>query len=178
MNVTPPSDVTRNNDKRGYVYYSGNGGRTFAQSTGLDLPSFTNPACSGREFDTLNVDGERLKVDPVNSKVIYLGTKYNGVHMSVNMGVAFQPVAAPGVPGACQSVVNVLFDSRSTIVRRINGRPFTVSRTLYLVVEAETGTGVYRSTDGGQNFVNITEGQSGIANGQIYGSAVASDGTF
>ncbi|MEI6487069.1 MAG: hypothetical protein WCO11_12515 [Sphingomonadales bacterium] len=178
MTVSPPPDITRLDTRRGYVYYSSNGGRSFAQSTGLGLPSYTNPACSALEFDTLNTAGERLKVDPANSSILYLGTRLNGVYMSSNSGVAFAPVAAAGVPGACQTVQNVLFDSSATIVRRINGRSVTVSRTLYLVVDASTGSGVYRSIDGGQSFTNIADGQPGVGSGQLTGSALGPDGSF
>lgn len=178
MTVSPPADITRLDPRRGYVYYSGNGGRTFRQSTGLALPSETNPACPALEFDTLNTKGERLRVDPANSSVIYLGSKLNGVHVSANTGVSFAPVTAPGVPGACQSVVNVLFDGSSVITRRINGRSLTVSRTIYLVVDAANGPGVYRSVDGGQSFTNIAQGQPGVVRGQIAGSALGPDGTF
>ncbi len=178
MTVSPPGDVTGNVARQGNVYFSSNGGRSFGAATGLTLPSYKNDRCPGLEFDTQNTLGERLAVDPRNSNILYLGSQRNGVFLSSNAARSFAPATAPGLPTACQQVVNVLFDGREAVSRTINGRLQAVSRTIYIVVDAAEGTGVYRSSDGGLSFTNIAAGRDEIRNGLIGGSAIGPDGSF
>jgi hypothetical protein len=177
ITATPSHDLTGNVVRRGNVYYSRNGGRTFAASTGLSLPSYTNSNCPEPELEPNNTAGERLRVDPVNGNILYLGSRVNGMFMSVDGGVSFIPMPSVGAPGACQRVVNVLIDGRNMIRRMINGRMRKVSRTLYIVVEGN-GAGVYQSNDGGASFTNIATGQDVLLRADVGGSTLDSTGAF
>ncbi len=177
MSISPPGDVTGGVARQGNVYFSRNRGRTFAAARGLSLPSYTG-ACPAVELDGQNSVGERLGVDPRNSNIVWLGSRLNGVFASADAGESFAGVSVPGVPGLCQSVINVLFDGRATVTRRVGGRLQKVSRNIYLVVDAETGSGVYRSDDGGASFVNIAAGRGEFGRDTVRGSAVGADGSF
>jgi photosystem II stability/assembly factor-like uncharacterized protein len=177
MTVTPPGDLTNNVVRRGNVYYSRDGGRTFQASTGLSLPSFSNPSCVSAELEPNNSAGERLRVDPTNSNIVYLGSRVNGMFISTNAGVSFSPLPSVGAPGACQRVVNVLIDGSQRVRRTLNGVVMIVSKTLFVVVEGN-GAGVYRSTDGGATFTNVAAGQDVLSQGSVGGSTVDSTGAF
>jgi photosystem II stability/assembly factor-like uncharacterized protein len=178
MAISPPPDLTGNIPRNGNVYYSTNSGRTFRPSTGLTLPSRANPGCYGDELGSNNFAGERLRVDPANSRVLYLGSQYNGLFVSSDAGVSFTAVSAPGLPGTCQAIVNVVPDSRQLIRRTINGVALNVSRVLYLVTDAAAGASVFRSEDGGASWADIGIGISGFRAGAMGGSQIDSTGAF
>lgn len=177
MTISPPGDITNNVARMGNVYYSRNGGRTFVASRGLALPSYSNPNCSGLELEPTNAAGERLRVDPANSNILYLGSRINGMFISTNAGVSFKPLTSVGAPGTCQRVVNVLIDGSERVRRTMNGVAMTVSRTILVVVEGN-GAGVYRSVDGGLTFTNIAAGKATLSQGQMGGSTLDSTGAF
>ncbi len=188
--VTPPTDITLRfpNNRASSIYYSTDRGLTFKPSTGLSLPSFQNVNCSAKELEGQNTAGERLRVDPRNSNVVYLGSALNGVFASADAGHSFQTVTGGGVPAACQSVLSVVFDGSSTISRTINGTTQTVSKNIYLVVDgASSGvatTGVFQSRDGGISWADIAakhaDGSGGIQLGHndIGSSTIDSAGHF
>jgi xyloglucan-specific exo-beta-1,4-glucanase len=95
-------------------------------------------------------NGERLAVDPKNSNILFCGTRANGLWKSTDAGVTWN-LAWSGVTTTANGngICFVLFDPSGTVV---NG----VSQTIYLGV-SRTGAGnVYKSTDGGATFTDIT----------------------
>jgi hypothetical protein len=179
MSVSPPSDLTNNIQSTGNVYYSLDGGRTFAASTGLYLPSYTNTNCPGQELEPNNSQGERLRVDPNNSKVVYLGSRFNGLWMSSDGGVSFSKVTAGNAPSAdCQETFNILFDKRETSSRNLGGSTMAVSKTIYITINANNGAGVWQSTDGGANWSLISQSRGEISKDNIGGSTLDRDGNF
>lgn len=95
-------------------------------------------------------NGERLAVDPRNSNILFCGTRANGLWKSTDAGVTWN-LAWNGVTTTANGngICFVLFDPSGSVV---NG----VSQTIYIGV-SRTGSGnIYKSTDGGATFTDIT----------------------
>lgn len=95
-------------------------------------------------------NGERLAVDPKNSNVLFCGTRENGLWKSTDAGVTWN-LAWNGVTTTANGngICFVLFDPAGSVV---NG----VSQTIYMGVSRTGGGNIYRSTDGGATFTDIT----------------------
>jgi xyloglucan-specific exo-beta-1,4-glucanase len=94
-------------------------------------------------------NGERLAVDPNNSNVLYCGTRYDGLWKSTDAGYTWTQ-AWNGVTQTTNNngICFVLFDPASTS----NG----VTNTIYIGVSRVWGANVYKSTDGGVTFTDIS----------------------
>ena len=95
-------------------------------------------------------NGERMAVDPNDGRVLYLGTRHDGLWRSTDRGVTWARVAsfpdvAEGPGGRGSGVVFVVFDPRSGAAGR-------ASSTLYVGVSLMGRSNVFRSTDGGASW--------------------------
>ncbi len=95
-------------------------------------------------------NGERLVVDPNNSNVLFVGTRANGLWKSTDAGVTWNQIwtgvtSTPNGNGICF----VLFDPSSNVV---NG----VTQTMYIGVSRTGGATLYKSTNGGTSFSDIS----------------------
>ncbi|MFD7987511.1 WD40/YVTN/BNR-like repeat-containing protein [Kitasatospora indigofera] len=92
---------------------------------------------------------ERLAVDPADSRVVYFGTRTQGLYVSLDGARHWSQVAPGGVPAgdtaARVGVVSVLFDPSSG---RLHGRTRGVWATV-------AGAGVYHSTDAGRSWQQV-----------------------
>lgn len=95
-------------------------------------------------------NGERLAVDPKNSNILFCGTRENGLWKSTDAGVTWN-LAWNGVTTTANGngICFVLFDPSGSVV---NG----ASQTIYIGVSRTGGGNIYRSTDGGATFTDIT----------------------
>ena len=95
-------------------------------------------------------NGERLAVDPQNSNILYCGTRANGLWKSTDAGVTWN-LAWNGVTTTANGngICFVLFDPSSSVV---NG----ASQTIYIGVSRIGGGNIYKSTDGGATFNDIS----------------------
>ncbi|WP_205513602.1 T9SS type A sorting domain-containing protein [Longitalea arenae] len=95
-------------------------------------------------------NGERLAVDPKNSNILFCGTRANGLWKSTDAGVTWsQTWSGVTTTANGNGICFVLFDPSSSVV---NG----ATQTIYIGV-SRTGAGnIYRSTDGGATFTDIT----------------------
>ena len=115
--------------------------------------------------------GERLAVDPNNSRIVYFGSRLDGLYRSVDGGASWKQVTSFSATGALKGGIPfVVFDSRSRITE---GSLRKSSKTLYVGV---IGSGVYRSTDGGTSWQRLSNGPAANQNPQQ--AAVATDGTL
>jgi hypothetical protein len=95
-------------------------------------------------------NGERLAVDPKNSNILFCGTRANGLWKSTDAGVTWNlawsgVTTTPNENGICF----VLFDPSSSVVSG-------ATQTIYIGV-SRTGNGnLYKSTDGGTTFTDIS----------------------
>lgn len=133
------------------VYRSTDGGITFVKGN-LNTP--------GRANGNFRMNGERLKVDPNNSNIVYFCTYSSGVYRSLDAGATWAPVTTGGIPGASLRPLNVHFYKNGGTTTAFGA---TVSSVVYIsggrdsTVSTPT-TDIFKSTDGGQNWTNITTG--------------------
>lgn len=92
-----------------------------------------------------------LEIHPSNSKVIYVGTAGGGVWQSSNGGVAFNPI----FDKHCQSIGCVRLDPSQPGKVIWVGTGETWTRN-----SVSVGDGIYKSTDGGQNWQHMGLSQS------------------
>lgn len=95
-------------------------------------------------------NGERLAVDPKNSNILFVGTRENGLWKSTDAGATWN-LAWSGVTTTANGngICFVLFDPSSSVV---NG----ASQTIYVGVSRTGGATLYRSTNGGATFTDIS----------------------
>ncbi|HJV68012.1 hypothetical protein [Ideonella sp.] len=136
----------------GALLRSSDGGRSFERTA---LPFKLGGNENGRG------NGERLGVDPNDGRILFLGTRNDGLWVSRDRGASFSRVASfpavarSGGPAAAgpggwsgdgrDGIVFVLFDPASGTA----GQP---SRTVYAGVSVQGQPGLYRSDDGGRTW--------------------------
>ena len=144
---TPDGAILRSNDR----------GKTF-QRTNVPFKMGGNENGRG--------NGERMAVDPNDGRILYLGTRHNGLWKSTDRGVTWNPVKSfpditeklpeiaknknPYLLGQYKGsgVVFVVFDPES-------GTPGSGSSTIYVGVSLMNRTNLFRSTDGGKTWQTI-----------------------
>lgn len=133
-------------DILGAVYKSTDGGLSW-KMTGLRKVFYGS--------HPMRMAGEYLAVDPNNSNVIYCGTPYDGLWKSEDAGETWIHISdiISGIRGTHDlNIGAVVIDPAKTI----DGR----SSTVYVGVAS---TGVYQSTDGGENFTLMKDSPKGAA---------------
>lgn len=95
-------------------------------------------------------NGERLAVDPHNSNILFCGTRANGLWKSTDAGITWNQAwsgvtTTPNENGICF----VLFDPTSNVV---DG----ATQTIYIGVSRTGNANIYKSTDGGTTFTDIS----------------------
>lgn len=125
------------------ILRSTDAGKTFQRT---DLPFKLGSNEDGRSM------GERLAIDPNNHGTLYLGTRKNGLWRSTDYGVTWGQVSGFPVNGGASSGVGLSFVT-------FDGAH---SGTIYVGV-ADSGTSLYRSTDGGGSWQPV----SGQPTGQL-----------
>lgn len=95
-------------------------------------------------------NGERLAVDPNNSNILFVGTRANGLWKSTDAGVTWNQAwtgvtTTPNENGICF----VVYDPLSSVV---DG----VTQTVYIGVSRTGSANIYKSTDGGTTFTDIS----------------------
>jgi hypothetical protein len=150
--------------QNGAILRSDNQGRTFRRT---DLPFKVGSNMPGRGM------GERLAIDPNNTRVLYLGTRSgNGLWRSVDAGQTWSQVASLPDTGPYHEpsggptdtydndpigVVWVTFDPRTTVrVGHMN-----VSQNIYVGV-ADPANSLWHSSDGGQNWSPVAGQPTGV----------------
>lgn len=95
-------------------------------------------------------NGERLAVDPHNSNILYCGTRANGLWKSTDAGVTWnQTWSDVTTTTNGNGICFVLYDPASSVVNE-------ATQTIYIGV-SRTGSGnIYKSTDGGATFTDIS----------------------
>jgi hypothetical protein len=126
------------------ILYSTNQGATWGRT---NLPFRLGGNDDGRGA------GERLQVDPNKGSILFLGTNNNGLWKSTDSGHTWAQVTT--FPAAASSLTFVLFDKRSATAGN-------ATQTIYVGVNALTGTNLYRSTDGGTTWAAVPGEPTGM----------------
>ncbi|UKS28575.1 fibronectin type III domain-containing protein [Paenibacillus sp. HWE-109] len=128
--VGAPADILKSTDR----------GTTWS-STGFAPRHFGNG--SGRDL------GERLAVDPNNSQIIYMGTRYDGLWRSTSgaSSGSWEQVTNFPTLGADPTGLNFVLFDKST------GSAGIATQTIYVGVK---GTGIYQSVNGGTSWSLMT----------------------
>ena len=163
---------TNETTPNGAILRSGDRGKTF-QRTSVPFKMGGNENGRG--------NGERMRVDPNDGNIIYLGTRQAGLWRSTDRGVtwsrveSFPDVTEPGPPPKPQEwwkrpngVVFVVFDPHS-------GSRGKGSSTIYAGASLMGMNNLFRSTDGGRTWQPV-EGQPTAY--RPIRSALASDGAL
>jgi photosystem II stability/assembly factor-like uncharacterized protein len=121
----------------------------------------------GRSFETVRLPiqmganedgreaGERLAVDPNDGRVLYFGSRNDGLWRSADEGKSWARVASfPGVSSNRLGVVFELFDKAS-------GQPGRPTPTIYAAVST-TGASLFRSIDAGASWQPVAGAPSGL----------------
>lgn len=103
-------------------------------------------------------NGEKLQVDPVNGKILYVGTRANGMFKSVDEGLSWQhldglPVAATPNKNGVSFVVLDPASAAGGATRRLFAG---VSRY------GSVGANMYVSSDAGESFTALTGGPTAL----------------
>jgi xyloglucan-specific exo-beta-1,4-glucanase len=95
-------------------------------------------------------NGERLAVDPKNSNILFCGSRANGLWKSTDAGVTWN-LAWNGVTTTANGngICFVQFDPSGS---EVNG----ASQTIYIGVSRTGGGNIYKSTNGGATFTDIS----------------------
>ena len=100
--------------------------------------------------------GERLAVDPNDDRVLYMGSRNDGLWKSRDYGATWAKVTSFPVSGRTNGigVVFEVFDPHS-------GSRGRATPTIYAAV-SQAGPGLYRSTDGGATWVEVPGQPTGL----------------
>lgn len=95
-------------------------------------------------------NGERLAIDPHNSNILFCGTRRNGLWKSIDAGLSWN-LAWNGVTTTTidNGICFVLYDPSGSVV---NG----ATQILYIGISRMDGANIYKSTDGGMTFTDIS----------------------
>ncbi|HYC85701.1 MAG TPA: sialidase family protein, partial [Chryseosolibacter sp.] len=95
-------------------------------------------------------NGERLQVDPVNSNVLYCGTRWNGLFKSTDQGSTWSRVNALNVTTTPNEngISFVVLDKSRTL----NGS----TQRIFAGVSRTGSSNLYKSEDGGATFTAVT----------------------
>ena len=163
--------IAPSSTKRFYMMYLGNVYRSDDQGSIWTQTAFQSVAASAG--DAYHVYGQRMAVDPANPDIVYVGTPTAGLWVTRNAGASWTEVLAvprsQGVPTDSGSETSypgfagIAFDPTS-------GRMQGGTKIIYV---SSFGNGVYRSSDSGASWVNLSGGPSNVSHGRV-----AADGAY
>jgi len=126
------SDKSSVTSLAGAVFRSTDGGRNFIQS---DLNVKMLPNGSWRH------KGECMGIDPINTSIVYYGSRENGLWKSVNGGLNWTQLTTGGAPDAKANVIGIRFDPAGF-----------KSGTVYAMV---AGGSVLKSVNAGETWTDV-----------------------
>ncbi|MCL2772674.1 MAG: carbohydrate binding domain-containing protein [Oscillospiraceae bacterium] len=162
----------------GNVFMSGDGGQTWTD-TKLWFENGDAGVLMDGNGDGRNETGERLRVDPNDTNLLYFASRQDGLwryNISENDWEKLNTTGLPAASGesAWRGYTYIAFDKTNGVMP--DGR----TKTFYIGV---TGQGVYVTTDGGLNFTKLDGDQtlspaSGIVNDNGVFVTTAKDGVY
>jgi xyloglucan-specific exo-beta-1,4-glucanase len=108
--------------------------------------------------------GERLAVDPNDTRILYFGSRHNGLQRSLDRGATWRKVAAFPVRGQGALVDRPTHPGLSFVVfDPASGPQGAATPTLFVGVADDEGQGLYRSDDAGGAWRRIEGGPAGMS---------------
>jgi photosystem II stability/assembly factor-like uncharacterized protein len=145
----------------GFILRSDDQGRTFKKSA---LPIKMGGNEDGR------ISGERLVVDPHNSKVLYFGSRHNGLWKSEDGAETWHKVDSfPAYDDNGAGAITELFAPSSVTVASGTAQ---VSANFFVAVSSKNG-GFFHTADGGKSWEKVAGQPTGLL---ITNATMASDG--
>jgi photosystem II stability/assembly factor-like uncharacterized protein len=121
----------------------------FAQTPGVKVDSETISGLGARNIGSATMSGRITSLDAVQEGkrlTVYIGSASGGVWKSVNGGTTFKPVFDKQ---PVQSIGAITIDPKNPkVIWAGTGEPWMRNST-------SVGDGVYKSTDGGENWTNV-----------------------
>jgi hypothetical protein len=136
------------------VYKSVDGGVNFT-ATNMSTAAGISEKKNDEFKHNMRSTTERIRVDPNNSKVLYLGTGKFGLFRSVNGGLDWSAVTDGNAPSGAVDLINVHICKGGGTTTAFGQ---TVSKVICVL--GSKGGGVYLSSDGGQTWKDIASGMS------------------
>ncbi|HUX94961.1 MAG TPA: T9SS type A sorting domain-containing protein [Bacteroidales bacterium] len=142
----------------GNFYRSDNKGDRWEKKA---LNVYVEPNGEGRQ------QGERIGVDPANSNIVYYGSNMDGLKRTLDGGDTWETIAqVPAGNDKKFGIGTVVFDYSGEVKN---------NRT-QLIYASVHNTGIYRSTDAGASWHNISDGI--VTNGRFEDAEVGADGVY
>ena len=108
--------------------------------------------------------GERLAVDPNDNRILYFGSRHDGLQRSTDKGASWRKVGAFPVAGKGARVDQPTHPGLSFVVLDpASGRRGEATRTLFVGVADDDGQGLYRSDDAGRSWRLIPGAPAGLS---------------
>jgi len=145
-------------------------------------PFLTNVATAGNDvlptgvaYPPLRNAGERLAVDPHDGKILYFGSRKNGLWTSSDAGVSWTPLVLPaeGTPG--YGISFVALDSTSGDADHKSSRLYV---GVFAASQNESGGGIYRSEDSGISWQRLHDPENVSVSQPRRGQCSTMDGTL
>ncbi|MBN8711853.1 MAG: sialidase [Verrucomicrobia bacterium 61-8] len=151
---------------RGQIYRSANRGDTWVATHFASQQAGMEPNGEGR------LDGERLAVDPRDSRVVFFGSISSGLWRTGDAGATWRRVEAIPKGTEPHGVNTVVFDPSGGTVKAEDGTERT--RVIYVT---SNRAGVFRSEDGGATWKDIASAEQ-AGTGNVRDAAVGPDGAY
>jgi len=108
--------------------------------------------------------GERLAVDPNDTRILWFGSRHDGLQRSADQGRSWRKVDRFPVQGRGARTDRPTNPGLSFVVLdKASGRPGEATPTLFVGVADEDGRGLYRSDDAGRNWIRIAGTPEGLS---------------
>lgn len=134
--------IAPSNSSRIYVVFNN---RVFrSDDKGATFTKTALAPISADENDPFRMFGKKMAVDPVNPDVVFVGCQTTGLYISRDGGASWTHQTSIPNPGT-KSGVRIAFDATSS-----------ASGTTPVVYVSSQGAGIYRSTNGGASFTQIS----------------------
>ncbi|NBB52489.1 hypothetical protein GVN24_29855 [Rhizobium sp. CRIBSB] len=108
--------------------------------------------------------GERLAVDPNDTRILWFGSRHDGLQRSVDQGRSWRKVAGFPVPGRGARADQPTNPGLSFVVPdKGSGRAGQATPNLFVGVADKDGQGLYRSGDAGRTWAMVPGAPAGLA---------------
>lgn len=143
---------SQSNPEIAYMAYKGEIFRSSDRGQNWVATSFSKHAVNMEPNGEGRQEGERLAVDPANSRIVYYGSIENGLWCTVDSGETWERIEEIPMGTHKHGVNTIIFDPASEVIERSE----TVFATSNIYVSTD-GAGFFYSDDAGQTWTDIAD---------------------